>query len=236
MKLIITGATGFVAKEVIRQCLSKKEITSIVAVARSPVPIPEKLEAGADPSKLKSLVIKDYEFYLDEVKAEFSGAAACIWTVAITPSKSASYDFAEVKRICQTSTLNGLRAMHEAGPAAPFRFLYMSGAASERDQSKTPSYKPEYSKMRGLTEVKVMELAADLGGMETATAKPGFITQPWSLGRQAMGFAISSFAGVPSVDVSVLAAAMIEQVVNGFEKESLMPNDLIRLGKTALAK
>lgn len=38
--------------------------------------------------------------------------------------------------------------MHEAGPASPFRFLYMSGAAAERDSTKTPKFMPEYSLMR----------------------------------------------------------------------------------------
>lgn len=47
-------------------------------------------------------------------------------TVAITPSKSSRYPTDEVLRVCQTSTLVGLRVMHEAGVAKPFRFLYVS--------------------------------------------------------------------------------------------------------------
>ncbi|KAJ8122183.1 hypothetical protein O1611_g9905 [Lasiodiplodia mahajangana] len=148
MKLIVTGATGFVGKELIRQSLSHPKITSVVALARSPVAVPETLPASADSSKLKAVVIQDYEVYPDEIKKEFSGAAACIWTVAITPTKSKAYDFKEVKRICLTSPVAGLRAMHEAGPATPFRFLYMSGAAAERDQEKTPGWMAEYSLMR----------------------------------------------------------------------------------------
>ena len=79
MKLIVTGATGFVGKEVIRQSLGRKEITSVVAVARKPVPVPGDLPDGADVSKLHSVVISDYMEYSDEVKKEFAGANACIW-------------------------------------------------------------------------------------------------------------------------------------------------------------
>jgi hypothetical protein len=68
--------------------------------------------------------------------------------VAITPSKSTTYPFDEVTRVCQTSTLAALHAMYAAGVSRPFRFLYMSGTAAERDQSKTPAFKPEYSLMR----------------------------------------------------------------------------------------
>lgn len=71
-----------------------------------------------------------------------------IRTVAITPSKSQSQDFEVVKRVCQTSTLAGINAIHQAGPAKPFRFLYMSGAAAERDQTKTPRFLPQYLLMR----------------------------------------------------------------------------------------
>lgn len=79
MKLIITGATGFVGKELLRQSLGRQEITSVVAVARSPVPVPDNLPEGADASKLHSVTISDYAEYPDTVKREFAGADACIW-------------------------------------------------------------------------------------------------------------------------------------------------------------
>lgn len=79
MKLIITGATGFVGKELLRQSLGRKEITSVVAVARNPVPVPDNLPDGADASKLHSVTLSDYAEYPDAVKKEFAGADACIW-------------------------------------------------------------------------------------------------------------------------------------------------------------
>lgn len=76
MKLIVAGATGLVATEVIKQSLQIPEITSVIALARRPVKIDEP---GVDTSKLKSVLIKDYGEYPDDVKAEFAGADACIW-------------------------------------------------------------------------------------------------------------------------------------------------------------
>ena len=74
-------------------------------------------------------------------------------TVAITPSKSKNIPFEQVKKICQTDALAGLQAMYQAsrareGNAKPFSFIYMSGAAAERDQSKKPKWMPEYCLMR----------------------------------------------------------------------------------------
>ncbi|KAI2463331.1 NAD(P)-binding protein [Annulohypoxylon bovei var. microspora] len=231
MKLIISGATGFVAREVIRQSLSRSEITSVIALARKPVSAPEKLPEGADSSKLRSIVVQDYDCYSEEIKKEFSGASACIWTVAITPSKSKMYDFEEVKRICQTCTLAGLNAIYESGVSKPFRFLYMSGAATERDQTKTPRFQPQYSLMRGDTETKMLALASGLDGVEAGVAKPGFITAPGEILKSIAGTMIQLTVGIPSISVVDLAKAMLDQVVNGFEKEPLMPEDLARIAK-----
>lgn len=75
MKLIVAGANGFVATEVIRQSLLRSDITSVVALARKAVSAPD----GPDASKLKSVVIEDYGSYPEEVRKEFAGADACIW-------------------------------------------------------------------------------------------------------------------------------------------------------------
>jgi len=75
MKLIIAGATGFVATEVLRQGLRMHEVTSIVALARKPVSAPE----GTDSSKLKSVVVQDYGTYPENVRKQLAGADACIW-------------------------------------------------------------------------------------------------------------------------------------------------------------
>jgi uncharacterized protein YbjT (DUF2867 family) len=79
MKLIIAGATGFVAEELIRQSLRHPDIKSVVALARRPVAAPPG--AGADGSKLKSVVVKDCDDYPEEVRRELAGADACIWYV-----------------------------------------------------------------------------------------------------------------------------------------------------------
>ena len=75
MKIVIFGANGFVAKELIRQSLRIPQITSLVVLSRSPVTIPEGLIA----TKLRQVVIDKYDQYPEQVRREFSGANACIW-------------------------------------------------------------------------------------------------------------------------------------------------------------
>ncbi|KAK8009255.1 hypothetical protein PG991_011806 [Apiospora marii] len=231
MRLIITGATGFVGSEVLRQALRMPEITSIVVVARKPVRVEEGPDNAAASGKLKSVIVQDYDQYPDDVKKEFAGAGACIWTVAVTPSKSKSMEFAEVKRICQDFTMAGLQAMYEAGPAKPFRFMYMSGTATNRDPNQKPGwFMPEYTQMRGQGEVMVLDFAkAHPGAIEACVAKPGLITSgTWKDTLMSAGLKVTGLAG--SVKNSEVAAAMLRQVVQGFEKEPLENDDLVRLG------
>ncbi|KAJ7808180.1 putative nucleoside-diphosphate-sugar epimerase [Mycena olivaceomarginata] len=211
MKLIIAGATGFVAEELIRQSLRHPDIKSVVALARRPVAAPPG--AGADGSKLKSVVVKDYDDYPEEVRRELAGADACIWTVAITPSKSKRLPFEE------TSTLAALETLHEAG----------------RDQSKTPSWMPEYSLMRGETENRVLAFAAT-HSTPSASAPPDFSACVAKPGLITHSYASSFFAVGLRLAMSVPSVRLEEQVTtaHGFEKEPLQNEDLVRIGRRAL--
>ena len=81
MKLIIGGASGFVAQELLRQSLKRPEFTTVVALSRKPVSAPSDIGDAANAAKLRSVVVKDYSQYPEEVRKEFEGANACIWYV-----------------------------------------------------------------------------------------------------------------------------------------------------------
>ncbi|CAK7225287.1 hypothetical protein SCUCBS95973_005813 [Sporothrix curviconia] len=255
MKLIIAGATGYVATELIRQSLRRPDVTSVVALARKTVAAPADV-AGANAAKLTSVVVKDYETgpYDDEAtRKALAGADACIWTVAITPSKSSAYPFKEVRRICQSSTLAGLRAIHGAGSNRPFRFLYMSGIAAERDQTKKPPFKPEYSLMRatcslrlycgvlvltcqGQTENDILAYAADHREVEPIIVKPGLITSNRLFQDWIMAPLVGVVAGVPNMPLSALATVMLDQAINGAKADTILAAELVQMGKDLATK
>ncbi len=79
MKIVLTGATGFVGAEVLQQCLANPAISSIVSLSRRP------LDSVSDP-KLKVVVLKDFTVYDGEVMKELEGAEACIWWVLVSYS------------------------------------------------------------------------------------------------------------------------------------------------------
>ncbi|KAL1892776.1 hypothetical protein Sste5346_006859 [Sporothrix stenoceras] len=239
MKLIIAGATGYVATELIRQSLRRPDITSVVALARKTTPIPNDVTPGSsEAAKFTSVVVKDYEgpYDADEsVKTALAGADACIWTVAITPSKSSAFPFEEVRRVCQTSTLAGLRALHASRGAktSPFRFVYMSGIAAERDQTKKPPFKPEYSLMRGETENQILAYTAEhKSDVEAVIVKPGLITNGRIVQDNIVAPLIGMLAGVPRIPLATLATVMLDAAVNGAKSDTLVHNELDKIGKT----
>lgn len=44
-----------------------------------------------------------------------------------------------------------------------------------------------------------------------------------------------SMIGLPKIQLNEVAAALLDQAINGFDKETLMNEDLVRIGQRALA-
>ncbi|KFY40151.1 hypothetical protein V494_03624 [Pseudogymnoascus sp. VKM F-4513 (FW-928)] len=241
MKLIITGSTGFVATEVIRQALSNPAVTSIVALGRRAAAVPQNAGPCADTSKFKPVVCDDFENYSDSVKRELSGADACIWLLAVTPSKTWTMPWEDVRKICFDYTVKGIETIAQLprdSGSKPLRFIYTSGAKAQRDQSQKPWILGNYSLMRGETETHVLEFAkSSNGAVEACVAKPGIIDAPGRTGfvTRAVGSVGRAIISLPILDVGEIAATLLQQAINGIEKETLLNDDLVRIGQKVLA-
>ncbi|KAJ6093073.1 hypothetical protein N7486_008362 [Penicillium sp. IBT 16267x] len=235
MKLIVAGATGLVGSEIIRQALQNNNVTEVIALARKPITIDD-----SNASKLKSVVIRDYAEYPDEVRAKLAGADACIWTVAVTPFRAGSFDFAEVKRVCQDCTLAGFKAIYESGPARPLRFLYFSAEGTPQDASQRPFFLGDYQVMRCETENMVRKFPTLYEGTQICIAHPGVVTNSttWSRTVLASMFRVVNLftRALPNVSRDELAAAVLNQAIYGFDKETMSNDDLVRIGQSTLLR
>lgn len=68
-------------------------------------------------------------------------------------------------------------------------------------------------------------------------AKPGIIEAPGhgTLADAIMRPILRAVVGLPKVENSEISATLIDQVVNGFEKETLLNEDLVTIGSKLLA-
>lgn len=92
--------------------------------------------------------------------------------------------------------------------------------------------------VQGETESYLLDFAKKSNGaVEACIAKPGIIDAPGRTGLM-MGIVGSVFRAIidlPILDVRDMAATLLEQAVNGIEKETLLTDDLVRIGKRVLA-
>jgi hypothetical protein len=84
----------------------------------------------------------------------------------------------------------------------------------------------------------VFEFPKEKKGVEVCIAQAGVIANSttWSRALVANLFRVVNFIGrpFPNIDRNELAAAVLDQAVNGIEKETLSNADLVRLGQQAL--
>lgn len=69
----------------------------------------------------------------------------------MTPTKSKTMEWQEVEKICSEYVMNGfdtLKQLPRGESGKPLRFVYASGAMTERDQTKKPMLMADYVLMR----------------------------------------------------------------------------------------
>ncbi|KAI0176622.1 hypothetical protein BJ166DRAFT_584789 [Pestalotiopsis sp. NC0098] len=236
MKLLIGGSSGFVGTELVRQALLDKDVSSVVGLSRRETPTP----LVGDASKFTSVVCDDFENYPDDIREHLRDVDACIWTIAVTPSKlntvprdqalKISCDYA----LTALETLASLRGQKEEEGGGPLSFILMTGHFTPRTEADVSQVlrdrgMADYGLARGASEVKTLALAqASDGAVEAAIAKPGLIMAP--------GVERRGVPGIPEVDLTEVAAAMLDQVLRGFESDTLSNDDLVRIGRRVLAE
>lgn len=134
MKIIVTGATGMVGAEVIRQAIADTEITSIVAIVRGALDI-------EDP-KLKTVVHKDFLHY-DSIAHVFAEADAVLWCLGISQTQVSKQQYIT---ITYEYTIAAATAMLKANPS--IRLVFVSGGGAD----STEKSRTLFARVKGQTE------------------------------------------------------------------------------------
>ncbi|KAM0234655.1 hypothetical protein ACHAP5_010007, partial [Fusarium lateritium] len=120
----------------------------------------------------------------------------------------------------------------------PLRFIYVSGCNAERDPSKKPWFLGDYCLLRGQVEKQIIERAhLSDGRMQVLVTKQGLVSDPdMGVVKHAFRLFTHVIISIPSISRAEMTAALLDQAMKGFGKDTLSNAEMVEIGKTALAK
>ncbi|KAK6362645.1 hypothetical protein TWF730_000100 [Orbilia blumenaviensis] len=227
MKVIVTGPTGFLGAEILRQCVASPKITSIIAIARRDLAPEWQAE-----QKITTLKVNDFGTYSEQDLEVLKGAEGCFWTLGSTPNRALKMTPEEVKTVNEDWPTNAAKTWSQLPlpDGKIFRFVYTSGALVPpvEDLDKKLWFGEDMRKRRTYTERNLFDIAKT-GKLDVYIAKPGFITtgEPflWQL-----------TLGKGYVSKEAMTAGYLDLVFTGSEQKILWNHDLRTFGAAALKK
>ncbi len=212
LKIILTGATGFVGEGVLLEALNHPAVQEILIVNRKHFDLHHP--------KLKELIVPDF-LNLDGFAKDLSGYDACFFCAGIS---SAGMSEAKYMHITYDTTLHFAKALLAINPDLVFNFV----SGSHADSSENG--KIMWARVKGKTENALMKLpfkkefnyrpGAMLPSAGQKNAKPlyGFIVR-----------IIAFLSPKRALDFKEIAYAMINAVQNGYSKQVLEIADIKHL-------
>ena len=197
MKIVLTGATGFVGSTILKQLLERPEVTHITCLVRRPISVPS--------SKVETILHADFSAYDLELAAKLADHAACIW--ALGGKASDNPNSTEYLWATHTFTLAFARAVAEQ-QKQPFRFSYLSGMGADPTETSTFPWEKTTRHLKGRTERDLQELTEQYSLFSATAFRPAGILP------EADGFTaslVNLLLAPISVRVDCLAAAMISE-------------------------
>lgn len=222
MKIILSGVTGFIGSEVLRQCQQDPTITSVIALTRHPL-----LASITKDSKITEIILEDFNVYRDDVVKEMEGADACIWSLGTKegrPDIEIDYPMAFCKAFAPVV----------ARQQKPFRYIHCSARLAETDQEKCLLFCQNERRIKGMAELLMMDFEHNKlheGLWQTYIVKPSVVLPKKG---EKCDFRWFASAFIDTVAVDELAAAMIDIVEYGSEVQVSMNGDIVMRGRAVL--
>ncbi|KAJ3043560.1 hypothetical protein HDV00_004660 [Rhizophlyctis rosea] len=262
MHLLLTGATGFIGSAVLRQALSHPQITTITLLSRR--------EVGAslyhNNSKVRTVIVKDFANYTEEVVNEIKDADACVWCMGSNgPDVAVNLTYPMKFVEAMAGVLSGGEGVvivvvlvfvdgcceQNVGKCPPkqFRYIHLGGAFCVRDQNATGLWFLEAPrKIRGNAEAQVLAFATSPIHHSQPYKWETIVFRPGGVYGGTSGVLLSAGAWLMGDSMAVhcdeLGAAMVGVAVSGYKGkgsevygEKTVENlEIVTMGREILAR
>jgi uncharacterized protein YbjT (DUF2867 family) len=140
MNIVLFGATGMVGQGVLRECLLSPDVSSVLAIGRSPLP--------QQHPKLRSLVHADLHNY-ESISADLKEIDAAYFCLGITSAGMSEPDYTRITYDITLAAANALAALNSR-----LTFIYISGVGAD----STENGRTMWARVRGKTENALLRL------------------------------------------------------------------------------
>ena len=218
LNIIITGASGMVGKGVLLYCLEDANVSSVLAVVRSPL--------GISHPKLKELIQEDFCDFSGR-ENDLKGYNACYFCLGVS---SAGMNEAEYSKITYDITLSFASVLHKASPGCVF--CYVSGQGTDSSEKG----RVMWARVKGRTENALL----NMGFRDAYMFRPGFIKALRGVKSKTKLYALLYMLFKPffplimlseklATDTDRIAKAMIRVSINKNEVKFLNNSDINRI-------
>ncbi len=194
MRIVLTGATGFVGREVLKQLLANEETEVVTCLTRRPI--------GVEHPRLKTVLHADFTIWPEELAEVLADHSAAIWALGAKATDVS--DISQYERVTVTATLTFVAAVSNH-LTRPFRFCYLSGMGADPDEKSTYPWQRATRHMKGRAERGLEQLTKAGRPFNATSFRPGGIL-PITTSRWTDGL-LSPIA----VRIDQLARAMIHE-------------------------
>ena len=214
IRIIITGATGFVGEGVLLECLQHPGIIEVLMINRR--------HFGMEHPRLKELIVADF-FQLNHYSEDLKGYDACFYCAGIS---SAGMSEEKYTKITYDTTLEFARTLAALNPNMVFNFV----SGSHTDSSEKG--KLMWARVKGKTENALMKLPFK----NEYNFRPGGMipTMGQQNAKPVYRFIVKAMALVMPGRVSTLkevGLAMINVALKGCPKQILEISEIKELAK-----
>jgi uncharacterized protein YbjT (DUF2867 family) len=216
MKILVTGSTGMVGLEVIRQAILDDTVSTIYALTRKPLEIKHP--------KIQTILHTDFLNY-NGLETYFAQCDVCIWCLGISQLQVSKQQLA---LITVDFTNAAAKAMLKANPS--IRFVFLSGNGADR----TEKSKITFAKLKGKAENELLKL----NFTHLAIARPDAIWPKHKHSNAPFAYKLA-FPFYPLVELvapskiiksDVLAKALLHLAKNKMKKNTIENMELRLLG------